>query len=340
MTRLADLTTFRIGGPAGSYLALETREAVIEALTGEDPGVLIVAGGSNLLIGDAGWPGTVAHVRSTGIEVSEDADATRVTVQAGEVWDALVARTVDAGLSGLEALSGIPGSVGATPIQNVGAYGTEVSHTIEAVEVLDRASGAVSWIDGADCGFGYRDSRFKRAARAAGHPVQVVLAVRFALQRDALSAPVRYAELARALDVEAGERAPAMAVREEVLRLRRGKGMVLDGTDHDSWSAGSFFTNPLVDPDLVPEGAPAFAQPDGRMKVSAAWLIDRAGFARGFGLPDSRAALSSKHTLALTNRGGAHAEEVLALARAVRDGVQAAYRIELEPEPQLVACGL
>jgi UDP-N-acetylmuramate dehydrogenase len=237
------------------------------------------------------------------------------------------------GWIGVEALSGIPGSVGATPIQNVGAYGQEVSQTVATVRVWDRRLHGVRTFANADCGFGYRHSRFK--ADPGRH---VVLDVTFQLAQGSLGTSVTYAELSRRLGIEPGERAPLAQVREAVLALRGGKGMVLDAADHDTWSAGSFFTNPVVDAGVLPDEAPAWPQPDGRVKTSAAWLIERAGFGKGYGT--GRVRLSSKHTLALTNRGGATTSELIALAREVRDGVEAAYGIRLVNEPVLVGCEL
>jgi len=256
-----------------------------------------------------------------------------VTVAAGEVWDDLVARAVEEGWVGVEALSGIPGSVGATPVQNVGAYGQEVADTIASVRCWDRVESAYRTFAVADCGFGYRTSRFKRDPGR-----YVVLEVTFQLTLGHLGAPVRYAELARTLGVEPGSRAPSGAVREAVLGLRAGKGMVLDAQDHDTWSAGSFFTNPFVDPEVVPDGAPRWEQPDGTVKTSAAWLIEHAGFGKGYG--NHRAALSTKHTLALTNRGGARTADLLALAGEVQRGVHERFGIWLDNEPVLVGCEL
>jgi UDP-N-acetylmuramate dehydrogenase len=238
--------------------------------------------------------------------------------------------------SGIEALAGIPGLVGATPIQNVGAYGAEVAQVIASVETIDRSTGRRARFAAADCGFGYRHSRFK-----AEPGRYLVLAVTFQLPPGSLSAPIRYAELARALGVELGERVPASAVREAVLGLRAGKGMVLDADDHDTWSAGSFFTNPILtaeDAERLPADAPRFPADDGMIKTGAAWLIDHAGFGKGYGTPP--ATLSTKHVLALTNRGGASAADLIALAREVRAGVRATYGIELVPEPVLVGCSL
>ncbi|WP_028654829.1 UDP-N-acetylmuramate dehydrogenase [Nocardioides sp. J54] len=335
---LADLTTLRLGGPAGRYVAAPDADALVAAVTEADAArepVLLVGGGSNLVVADAGFAGTVVHLTGGGMQVDDegDGDTVGVTVAAGERWDDLVARAVAEGWSGVEALSGIPGTTGATPIQNVGAYGQEVAQTITRVRVWDRVLRGERTFTGQECQFTYRHSRFK--ADPGRH---LVLDVTFGLRRDGLSAPVAYAELARTLGVEQGERAPLAEVREAVLGLRRGKGMVLDPDDHDTWSAGSFFTNPFVEPGAVPEGAPSYPQPDGRVKTSAAWLIDHAGFGKGYGLdrPGARVSLSTKHTLALTNRGGATTAELLDLAREVRAGVQERFGITLVNEPVLV----
>jgi UDP-N-acetylmuramate dehydrogenase len=302
--------------------------------------LLVLGGGSNLLVADAGFPGTVVRVRTRGVAVSVCDDATvRVRVQAGEPWDQLVARAVSEGWSGIEALSGIPGSTGATPIQNVGAYGAEVASVIESIDVLDRSTGRVGSMATGRAGFGYRTSALKRTQGR-----WLVLAVTFRLPVGPLSAPVRYAELAGRLGVAVGDRVPLAEVRVAVLDLRRSKGMVLDYADHDTWSAGSFFTNPILSSELadtLPPGAPRFPQPDGTVKTSAAWLISNAGFERGFAVrPGAPAALSTKHSLALTNRGGATAEDLLELAREVRAGVRARFGITLENEPVLVGCSL
>jgi UDP-N-acetylmuramate dehydrogenase len=297
--------------------------------------LLLVAGGSNLVVADDGFPGTAVRVETTGIDV-EDAETVRVTAEAGESWDAFVARAVTEGWVGVEALSGIPGSVGATPIQNVGAYGQEVAQTIEAVRCWDRADAQQVEIPAADCGFGYRTSRFKRDPGRF-----VVLAVTFTLQPGRQAAPVGYAELASHLGVEVGDRVPLSDVRRAVLALRARKGMVLDPSDHDTWSAGSFFTNPVLPRDQVgrlPADAPRWPQPDGAVKTSAAWLIEHAGFGRGYG--NGRVALSGKHTLALTNRGDATTTELLGLATEIRAGVHERFGIWLVNEPVLVGCAL
>jgi len=280
------------------------------------------------------FEGRVVVVRHAGLSSEGDTcGGAFVEIGAGENWDDVVATAVDRGWIGLEALSGIPGTTGATPIQNVGAYGQEVSQTLARVRTWDRLLKGVRTFAAADCSFGYRTSRFKQDPGR-----HVVLGVTFQLTLGDVGAPVQYAELARALGVEIGERAPARAVREAVLGLRRGKGMVLDADDHDTWSTGSFFTNPVVPAESVPEGAPRWPQPDGLVKTSAAWLIERAGFAKGYG--NDRVRVSSKHTLALTNRGGASTADLLALARELRDGVEQRFGIVLVNEPVLVGCSL
>lgn len=337
---LADLTTLRLGGPARTVVEATTEAELVDAVRvideAGDP-LLLVGGGSNLVVADEGFDGTCVRVLTRGVHVESDAcSGASVTVAAGESWDPFVARAVESGWIGIEALSGIPGSVGATPVQNVGAYGQEVSQTIASVRTWDRYDREVRTFSAAECGFGYRTSRFKGEPRR-----HVILSVTFQLTLGDLAAPVAYAELARALDVEVGQRAPLARVREAVLALRSAKGMVLDPDDHDTWSAGSFFTNPVLRADAaaeLPADAPRFEQPDGSVKTSAAWLIQHAGFGRGHG--DGPARLSSKHALALTNRGGATTRDLLDLAREVRDGVRAAYGITLEPEPVLVGCAL
>lgn len=337
---LAELTTLRLGGPARSVIDATTESMLVDAVTVADEAgdaVLIVGGGSNLVVADDGVDATVIRVLTRGITVDADAcSGASVTIAAGEPWDDVVARAVAEGWSGIEALSGIPGSSGATPIQNVGAYGQDVAQTIASVRAYDRYDRRIRTFAAADCGFGYRHSRFKAEPQR-----YVVLTVTFQLALGDLGAPVAYAELARTLGVEVGQRAPAADVRAAVLALRRGKGMVLDAEDHDTWSAGSFFTNPLLTPEqaaALPADAPRFAQPDGTVKTSAAWLIDHAGFAKGHG--SASVSLSTKHTLALTNRGGGTTAQLLELAREVRDGVRDAYGITLVNEPVLVNCQL
>ncbi|MEX2194206.1 MAG: UDP-N-acetylmuramate dehydrogenase [Thermoleophilaceae bacterium] len=342
---LAPLTTLRLGGAAERFLRAATEEELVAAVREADAAgepVLVLAGGSNVVIADAGVPGTVVHVATRGVERGElpDGRAT-LAVQAGEDWDGVVAAAVADGLAGVECLSGIPGSAGATPIQNVGAYGQEVSATIASVRVLDRRGGEVVELGPQDCGFAYRTSAFK------GRDTHLVLAATFALERPGASEPIRYPELARRLGVEIGDRAPLADVRRAVLGLRRRKGMVIDPDDPDSVSAGSFFTNPILDMDaagrlerrvaerLGPDARPpAWPEPDGRVKTSAAWLIERAGFQRGYG--SGRVGLSGKHTLALVNRGGATTAELVALAREIASGVREAFGVALAPEPVFV----
>ena len=331
---LAGLTTLRLGGPARRLLDAHTEAELVEAAATAD---LVLAGGSNLVVADEGVDGTVVRVATRGVERRRDGDRVLLVAAAGEPWEELVAGCVADGLAGVECLAGIPGSTGATPIQNVGAYGQEVADTIVGVRVLDRATGEVEDWDAAACRFAYRSSRLKYQDR------WVVLSVTFALREAPVGEPVRYAELARALGIELGRAAPLADTRAAVLALRRGKGMVIDPADPDSVSAGSFFTNPILPvaeweavAARAPEGArpPAWPEPDGRVKTSAAWLIERAGFQRGWG--DGRAGISTKHTLALVNRGGATTAELLAVARTIAAGVRERFGVELRPEPVLV----
>jgi UDP-N-acetylmuramate dehydrogenase len=337
VTRLSELTTLRLGGPAGALVETRSEDELLAAVREADGPLLLVAGGSNLVVADDGFPGTVVRVLTAGVEGREHDGGVELTVQAGEAWEPFVARCVAEGLAGVESLSGIPGSIGATPIQNVGAYGQEVAETVVSVRALDRERDAVEELPAADCGFAYRSSAFKRDPGR-----WVVLAVTFALERRELSAPLTYAELARTLGVAPGEGAPLADVRAAVLGLRRGKGMVLDPADPDAVSAGSFFTNPILAAaafaaleERATERPPRFPEPDGRVKTSAAWLIERAGFARGHGNP-SGIAISSKHTLALTNRGAGTTTELLALAREIAGGVRERFGVDLVPEPTLV----
>lgn len=391
--RLADLTTLRVGGPVtGGVHDVTTEAEFIDAVrTLDEAGtpLLVLGGGSNLLVADAGFEGGVVRDRRTTIEGGYDGACAgaSVTVSAGTVWDDLVVAAVDNEWMGVEALSGIPGTVGAAPVQNVGAYGQEVAETIAAVRVWDRLEARARLLPLASLGFGYRTSVLKRSLTSADEgggrtwgPTgrYVVLDVTFQMRGASLSAPIRYAELARRLDVSVGDRVPARDVRAAVLELRAGKGMVLDADDHDTWSAGSFFTNPILTDEQaadLPADAPRFPvadtgartniadaprQVEGLVKTSAAWLIDHAGFGKGFAVDvpagsgdagdvgdagdavggAARARLSTKHVLALTNRGGADAADLVALARAVRDGVRDAFGVTLEPEPVLVGVSL
>lgn len=343
---LAPLTTFRLGGPAARLITATTDAEVVDAVRAADASgtpLLVVGGGSNLIVADKGFAGTALRIATQGFEL----DGTQLELAAGEVWTDAVARTVEAGLAGIECLAGIPGSAGATPIQNVGAYGQEVSSTITEVIAYDREAGETVTLSNAECAFSYRHSRFKSDPER-----YVVLRVRFALEdAGGLSAPLKYPETARALGVEAGDRVPLGQARETVLKLRAGKGMVLDPEDHDTWSAGSFFTNPILTAgeyeafleraherlgaDVTP---PAYPAGEGRTKTSAAWLIDKAGFTKGYGTGPAR--ISTKHTLALTNRGAATTEDLLALAREVVAGVHEAFGVTLVNEPVMVGVSL
>lgn len=339
---LSERTTLRLGGPARRLVVATTEAEVVETIRAADASgepALVLGSGSNVVVADSGFDGVVVQVDTRGIDLSPAVGSgcpVAVTVQAGEDWDSFVARAVAEGLTGVEALAGIPGRVGATPIQNVGAYGQDVSQTIVEVRVHDRRSGTIRGMTPGECAFTYRHSVFK------GDDRYVVLAVTFALQRSDKGTVVRYAELARALRVPLGERAPSPAIRDAVLELRRAKGMVLDGDDHDTWSVGSFFTNPVLaaaEADrLLPAAAPRWPEGDDRTKVSAAWLIEQSGFAKGYG--NGRVRLSAKHTLALTNRGSAQTADLLALAREIRAGVRERFGITLAPEPVFVGCSL
>jgi len=334
MTTFADLTTIGVGGPIADLVTGRTDEEIAWALT-ED--ALVLGGGSNLVVADAPFARRVVRIASRGIHVREAADRILVEAAAGEPWEEFVSFTVEQGWSGLECLSGIPGLVGATPIQNVGAYGQEVSAVTEQVTVLDRSSGQVEVLRSPDCGFGYRTSRFKQEPDR-----WVVLHACFALEPVG-SGQARYAELAATLGIEPGDRAPVAAIREAVLHLRRAKGMVLDPEDPDTRSVGSFFLNPVLAPTAVVDlpDCPRYPAPDG-VKLSAAWLIEQAGIPRGWTLPDGgqRVRISTKHTLAIANADGGSAADVLALAEQVRRRVHDRFAIRLDPEPRLVGCRL
>jgi UDP-N-acetylmuramate dehydrogenase len=390
--RFADLTTLRVGGEIGRLVTATTRSELIDAAVDvwdEHEPWLVLGGGSNLLVGDEGFEGTVIRVATRGIEQEADAPAgaVRLRVQAGENWDDLVAWTVEHGFSGLEALSGIPGSVGASPVQNIGAYGQELSDALVAIEFLDEGATEPRRMTAAELELGYRTSVLKRGLSGIVVSIEVELhdtAAERAVLGEAIGAPVAYQQLAGALGVQLGDRVPVARVRDAVLALRRSKGMVLDPDDQDSVSAGSFFTNPIVTervartlpgdapkwylaPEPADEVTPlanltsqspldaflahqasletaerqASAAPEEPLvKLSAAWLIEKSGIRRGFSIAGSRAAISSKHTLALTNRGGASAEEVAQLARFVQQRVQAEFGIVLHPEPVLVGLEL
>lgn len=358
---LSELTTAAVGGPIKNYVRATSESEIIEAVkTADEAGekLLIVGGGSNLIVADAGFDGTVVHIASEGIRDLEvpACGGANIRVQAGHNWDAFVQYAIDHEWVGIEALSGIPGTVGATPVQNVGAYGAEVAQTISSVRTWDREKGAVKTFALSDLDFSYRHSVLKENT-VNGSPRYVVLTVDFQFTFGTLSAPVRYAELGRRLGVEVGERADSRKVRETVLELRASKGMVLDADDRDTYSTGSFFTNPIVDESVreqLPADAPSYPATNAagevledKIKLSAAWLIQNAGFDKGFGLEGDpqkiaggRASLSTKHTLAITNRGEASADDLMAIASAIRDGVKESFGIELVPEPVIVGTGL
>ena len=344
---LSQFTTLRLGGPAAQMVDVTDEDALVAAVRAADAAqepLLLLAGGSNVVVADEGFAGTVVRVGTRGVDSFRMSDGRlQLDVAAGESWDVLVAACVQQDLAGIEALSGIPGSVGATPIQNVGAYGQEVADVLVGVRALDRLTGDVRELDNEACLFDYRSSVFKRDPGR-----WLVLRVRLALERTARSEPVRYAELAGRLGLAQGQRAELAAVREAVLALRRRKGMVLDGEDPDTVSAGSFFTNPILrarDFDAFAQrvaerlGAdvrpPAWPVAERQVKTSAAWLIERAGFTRGHGNP-AGIAISSKHTLALTNRGAGTTRELVALAREIAGGVHEAFGVQLAPEPVFV----
>lgn len=340
---LAPLTTLELGGPARFYAVAQTEGQLRELVTWASKAglpLLLIGGGSNLVISDAGFDGLAIRVQILGARVEPNGE---VFASAGEPWDSLVEQTVAAGLSGLECLSGIPGAAGAAPIQNVGAYGREVSELLTEVRVLDLRTGAVQSLLPDDCGFGYRDSRFKRSPGR-----HAVLSVRFALAPGA-PAEVRYAELARRLEGQTDPR----AVRAAVLELRRSKSMVWDLEDPNHRSVGSFFTNPVVEAEVADavgeraralgivervEDMPNHPAPDGRRKLSAAWLIERSGVAKG--LRRGAVGISSRHCLALVHHGGGTTAELLALAQLVRQAVSERFGVELEPEPNLIGCAL
>jgi UDP-N-acetylmuramate dehydrogenase len=346
--RLADYTTIGLGGPARDFVPAGTEADLVAAVAAADARgepVLILGGGSNLVVADEGFDGTVIQVVTRGR--SRGGEPGTVTVAAGEGWDAVVAWTIAEGLAGLECLSGIPGLAGATPIQNVGAYGQDVSQTITGVRAYDRTAGQIVTIAGARCGFGYRTSRFRRSPGRF-----VVLDVTFQLAVQPACTPVRYPELATVLGVAPGDQVPSAEARSAVLQLRRRKGMVIDPADPDTRSVGSFFVNPVLDAAALAAvetaararwGAqtvvPRFDAGDGLVKVPAAWLIERAGFGKGYSLGDG-ARISGKHTLALVNSGWASTAGLMALAREIRDGVRGTFGVSLTPEPDLVGVAL
>ncbi len=364
--RLAEYTTLRLGGPAARFVRAASEDELIASVRAADAQaepVLVLGGGSNLVVADEGFPGVVVLAGERGAQFAAGGDAVDVTVAAGQDWDEFVQACLAEGLSGVECLSGIPGRAGATPIQNVNAYGQDVADTITSVRVYDRLSDQVVVMAAADCGFGYRTSVFKRQAAAAGrggalNPASatgrfVILAVTFRLPASPLSAPVRYGELSRVLGVGDSGRVPVAAARAAVLELRRGKGMVLAEGDPDTRSAGSFFTNPVVSAAQYGElaarfaaggwpGMPHWPAAEGQVKLSAAWLIERAGFSKGWRLPGDPdgARISTKHALALTNPGQATTASLIRLAREIKAGVLATSGVTLANEPVLVGVEL
>lgn len=340
MSQLSDYTSFRVGGPAQEIVNASNESEIIAAVQAADDAgkpVLILGSGTNVLVSDEGFKGVVIHVASSEVEAEVDAcSGATLTIGAGEVWDAFVATTIARGYAGLETLSGIPGTVGAAPIQNIGAYGHEVSEFITRVRTYDRKERRVRTFTNEECNFTYRSSRFK-----IDRDRYVILDVGFQLRIGESSAPIYYAELARALGIEVGGKASVVATREATLKLRESKGMLLDPKDHDSWSAGSFFTNPIVSAEVasrLPEDAPRWVQPDGRVKTSAAWLMEHAGVHKGDA--HSGARISSKHVLALTNSGNATAADIAALAKEAQEKVQTVFGIFLVPEVNLVGISL
>ena len=338
MTELSKHTSLRVGGTAGKFVEVSNEAEIIAALqsAGSDP-VLILGGGTNLLISDEGFAGTVIHIANSNIASEVDAcSGATLTIGAGQNWDELVAITVERGFAGLETLSGIPGTVGAAPIQNIGAYGHEVSEFITQVRTFDRQTQQIKTFTNSECDFSYRHSHFKDAAGR-----YIVISVSFQLRMGEQTTPIRYEELAVQLGVKVGEKVSLKAARDAVLEIRGRKGMLINQSDPDSWSAGSFFTNPIVTADVaakLPEGAPRWPQSDGRVKVSAAWLMEHAGVEKG--LLSKGAGISTKHVLAITNRGSAPAADLITLAQLARNKVRDTFGITLEPEVNLVGVSL
>jgi UDP-N-acetylmuramate dehydrogenase len=334
MTELSKYTSLRVGGPATKIVQVSTEAQIIAAIeeAGDTP-ILIMGGGTNVLIADKGFDGTVIRISNNSVQSEVDAcSGATLTIGAGEDWDLFVQTTINSGFAGLETLSGIPGTVGAAPIQNIGAYGHEVSEFITRVRTYDRQEKALKTFTNSECEFSYRSSHFK------AHPGRyVVLEVQFQIRIGEESDPITYLELSRKLGVQLGDKAPVVATRNAVLELRASKGMLLSADDHDSWSAGSFFTNPIVsqqEADALPDAAPKWPLIDGRVKISAAWLIENAGMHKGDEVGGAR--ISTKHVLALTNAGGATASDIAELAKRARDQVKEKFGITLEAEVNLV----
>ncbi|CAN1490650.1 MurB UDP-N-acetylmuramate dehydrogenase [Candidatus Nanopelagicaceae bacterium] len=334
MTELSKYTSFRVGGPASKIIQVSTEAEIIAAIedAGDSP-ILIMGGGTNVLISDKGFDGTVIRISNNSVQSEVDAcSGATLTIGAGEDWDTFVQTTIDRGFAGLETLSGIPGTVGAAPIQNIGAYGHEVAEFITRVRTYDRQEKALKTFTNSECQFSYRNSYFK------AHPGRyVVLEVQFQIRRGDFSDPITYVELSKKLGIEPGDKAPVTATRAAVLELRASKGMLLKNDDHDSWSAGSFFTNPIISQqaaDELPNAAPKWPLNDGRVKVSAAWLIENSGIHKGDEVGGAR--ISTKHVLALSNSGNATASDIAELAKRARNQVKEVFGITLEAEVNLV----
>ena len=338
MADLRDYTSLRVGGPAKNFVEVGTELEIIAAIeaAGDSP-ILIIGGGTNILVSDNGFEGTVIRIASRSMQSEVDAcSGATLTIGAGENWDDFVALTIERGFAGLETLSGIPGTIGAAPIQNIGAYGHEVSEFITRVRTYDRHAKAVKTFTNSECDFSYRNSHFK------SHPGRyVILDVQFNLRTGELTTAITYAELAKKLGIEVGEKAPVAATRAAVLELRGAKGMLLNPSDRDSWSAGSFFTNPIVTKEIaaqLPEGAPQWPTPDGNIKTSAAWLIEHSGVHKGDSHGGAR--VSTKHVLALTNAGNATATDIAELAKSAQKSVFEKFGITLEAEVNLIGITL
>ena len=334
MTELSKYTSFRVGGPASKIIQVSAEAEIIAAIeeSGDSP-ILIMGGGTNVLISDKGFEGTVIRISNNSVQSEVDAcSGATLTIGAGEDWDTFVQTTIDRGFAGLETLSGIPGTVGAAPIQNIGAYGHEVAEFITRVRTYDRQEKALKTFTNSECEFSYRNSYFK------AHPGRyVVLEVQFQIRRGEFSDPITYVELSKKLGIEPGDKAPVAATRAAVLELRASKGMLLKNDDHDSWSAGSFFTNPIISQqaaDQLPNAAPKWPLNDGRVKVSAAWLIENSGIHKGDEVGGAR--ISTKHVLALSNSGNATASDIAELAKRARNQVKEVFGITLEAEVNLV----
>ena len=337
---LAKYTSLHIGGPAKKLVHVATEEELVSAVKAADAAgeeVLIIGGGSNVLVGDEGFNGTVIRVETKGNSYHVDAcSGGMITVAAGEDWDGFVEWILNKGFAGLETMSGIPGTVGGAPIQNIGAYGHEVSEVIARVRTWDRKTGEYRTFSNSECEFSYRSSVFKK------NPGRyVIIDVTFQLRNGEMSLPITYKELASYLGVDLEARALVSDVRKAVLALRAAKGMLLDEKDHDTWSAGSFFVNPIISKEIaatLPADAPRWPQADGRVKTSAAWLMENAGMKKG--KAHNGAAISSKHVLALVNTGSATAADIVDIARSARSAVHEKFGITLEPEVQFVGLSL